>query len=256
MNSVTRNMMVTGLRDLGLDLGSQVLVHSSLSSLGHVEGAAGAVIDALLESVGPAGTVMVPTLTGTESDSPQNPPAFDPIKSPSWTGLIPEMFRKRSEATRSIHPTHSVAAIGANASELLTEHIDSITPCDERSPYGRLAREDNAYILLLGVEHESNTTFHHVEELASAEYHMQKELTPATLVLGEKRITRQYLLHQWGSPRRFNVMEKLFEERGIQRTGKIGDANVRLIGAKAMVQATLQCLRANRSFLLRDQPSL
>jgi len=213
------------------------------------------VIDALLETVGPSGTVVVPTLTGTESDSPDNPPEFDPKRTPSWTGLIPETFRKRAKAIRSVHPTHSVAAIGADATNLTMDHGLSVTPCDELSPYGRLARYDNGYVLLLGVEHESNTTFHHVEELAAVGYHMQKDTSLATLVIDGKRENRQFLLHQWGSPRRFNVMDKLLQERGIQKSGIIGNATVRLIQVNKMVLATLQCLRANKRFLLQDHPS-
>jgi len=87
-----------------------VLVHSSLSSLGCVEGGADAVIDALLDVLGPGGTLVVPTLTGTESLSAENPPRYDPDATPCWTGRVPETLRRRPGAMRSLHPTHSVAA--------------------------------------------------------------------------------------------------------------------------------------------------
>ena len=61
-------------------------------------------IDALLEAVGPGGTVLVPTLTGNETLSPAHPPVFDPTRTPCWTGAIPEAFRKRPAAVRSQHP--------------------------------------------------------------------------------------------------------------------------------------------------------
>lgn len=250
MTTVTGNNIVTGLSNLGLTPGSRVLVHSSLSSFGHVGGGADAVIDALLEVVGPAGTVLVPTLTGTESDSPEHPPIFDPDKA-CWTGRIPEIFRRRPEAKRSIHPTHSVAAIGADALKLTEGHINSITPCDGISPYGQLTQMENGYILLLGAGHQSNTMFHHVEEIAGVDYHMQREFTQATVVANGESLTRHYLLHQWGTPRRFDVMENIFIERGIQQTGQIGESTVRLINANLMVRATLQCLRSNMRILCR-----
>ena len=59
MGSVSQSEIVEGLKAGGLVAGCPVLVHSSLSSFGHVEGGADAVIDALLEAVG--GTVLVPT---------------------------------------------------------------------------------------------------------------------------------------------------------------------------------------------------
>ncbi|NOX44142.1 MAG: AAC(3) family N-acetyltransferase, partial [Caldiserica bacterium] len=58
---VTKDDIVRGLRELGLEVGAIVGVHSSLSSFGYVEGGADAVIDALLEVVGEEGTVVMPT---------------------------------------------------------------------------------------------------------------------------------------------------------------------------------------------------
>ena len=71
---VRRDDIVRGLRALGLAPGDVVLVHSSLGSLGHVEGGADAVIDALLDTVGTEGTVLVPTLTGSEGLDADHPP--------------------------------------------------------------------------------------------------------------------------------------------------------------------------------------
>ena len=48
--------------------GSVVLVHTSLSALGWVCGGAQAVVEALLDALGPDGTLVVPTHTGSNSD--------------------------------------------------------------------------------------------------------------------------------------------------------------------------------------------
>lgn len=252
MTNVTADDICTGLQQLGLSAGSRVLVHTSLSSFGHVEGGANALIGALLGAVGPAGTVLVPTLTATAQHSAENPPTFDPEKSVCWTGRVPETFRKRPEAIRSLHPTHSVAAIGADAEELTRDHTFSITPCDENSPYGKLAQYENGYVLLLGVDYESITTFHHVEELAGSDYHMQGGFSEATLFVKGEDIQRRYMLHQWGTPRDFNVMEPLFIERGIQQMTQIGESEVRLIQAQGLVRITLQCLRADARVLCKS----
>ncbi len=251
MATVTRNIIVEGLIRLELQTGSVVLVHSSLSRFGYVEGGANTVIDALLEVVGESGTVVVPTLTGTENHSPENPPVFDPENTPCWTGRIPEVFRNRPDAIRSIHPTHSVAAIGADALELTKAHISSVTPCDELSPYGKLAQLENGYILFLGVDHEVNTTFHHVEEVVGVDYHMQEGFARATLIMEGKRIYRHYMLHKWETVRDFNVMDTIFPERGIQHTTRIGDTDIRLVEARRMVQVTVQCLKADSRILVK-----
>jgi aminoglycoside 3-N-acetyltransferase len=234
---------------LGLREGASVLVHSSLSSFGTVEGGADTVIDALLDTVGPQGTVLVPTLTGSELLSADNPPRFDPALTPCWTGHIPETFRQRSQAIRSLHPTHSVAALGARAHELTAGHGYSITPCGRDSPYGRLANTGGD-ILLLGVTHESNTTFHHVEEIVGVRYHMQPGIVAAQVVVGQDVRTVHLMLHRYGSLRRFACLEPVFRERGIQRDGQIGKAHVRLIDARRMVDVTRQALLQDRTLLL------
>jgi len=249
MPSLTQSDIAAGLRDLGLYAGCNVLVHSSLSSFGHVEGGADSVIDALLEVVSESGTVIVPTLTGSERLNAENPPIFNPVSSAGWTGRIPETFRHRSNAIRSLHPTHSVAAIGANAVTLTQDHMDSVTPCDALSPYGKLPRLPDSFILLIGVTHTSNTTFHHVEEAAGLDYHMQPGFAKATIIASDREITRHLILHAYGTPRNFDIMEPLFLERGIQQNDIIGAATLRLINAQKMVDLTLQCVKADKHIL-------
>lgn len=246
---VSRDDVVAGLRRLGMKPGDKVLVHSSLSSFGRVEGGAETVIDALLEAVGPLGTVLVPTLTGDEALSPANPPRFDPVSTPCWTGVIPEMFRKRPGAIRSLHPTHSVAAIGQDAEAFTRDHWQSVTPCDELSPYGKLAGERNGYVLLIGASYQTLTILHHVEEIAGVDYHMQDKPVRAEIVVEGAPVYRHYLLHRYGTPRDFGTLEPLIVERGLQAETTVGKSRLRLIQASGLVETALRCLRANARFL-------
>jgi aminoglycoside N3'-acetyltransferase len=61
---VTKDDIKAGLLDLGLKRGDHAVVHSSLSSLGHVEGGAEAVIVALEEALTPDGTLVMATYSG------------------------------------------------------------------------------------------------------------------------------------------------------------------------------------------------
>ena len=250
--AVVASEIVQGLKALGLAPGSRVLVHSALSSLGYVEGGAETVIDALLEAVGGGGTLLAPTLTGNETLSPSNPPVFDPLNTPCWTGRIPETLRKRAGAIRSLHPTHSVAAIGADAQSLTSDHEYSITPCDEYSPYYKLAQAGNGYILLIGVDHESNTSFHCAEELVGVDYHMQPGFTKAKLVIEGQEIYRHYMLHRYGSARSFNIMDDVFTDHQVQKSGIIGSATVRLLKANEALRLMVRCLNADRRIFLNS----
>jgi len=249
--TVTSAEIAAALRRLGLEEGDVVLVHSSLSSLGHVEGGAEAVIEALLQVVGPSGTVVVPTLTGSPSDGPDNPPTFDVRATPCWTGCIPETFRRRPDAVRSLHPTHSVAAIGRKAAWLAAGHEHSPTPCGPDTPYGRLVAL-RGKVLLLGVDHNRSTLFHHIEEEAHVPYHLQKEPIQARVTDAEGRefLTPPIYIHSWETPRDFNRVEPRLISGGAERVGMVGSAPTRLVDAARMVEIVLAELARDPGVLL------
>ncbi len=249
---VTQDKILHDLRGLGIKPGSSVLVHSSLSSIGNVAGGAESVIAALLDAVGPGGTVLFPTLTGAESDGPQHPPHMDVVRSPCWTGRIPETARLRPDAMRSLHPTHSVAAIGAMKEEFTTGHETGVSPCDEQSPYYRLIRA-GGLILLLGVDQECNTTLHCCEEVAAVPYHLQAETTEGIVTdqIGARHIVTNQL-HEWRWERDFSQVDQWLAGIGALRIGKIGQATARLISAPRMADQVLMRLRSDPLSLLSD----
>lgn len=65
---VTRSTLAEQLGHLGVTPGETLLVHSSLSSLGWVNGGAVAVVQGLLDALGPDGTLVVPTQSADLSD--------------------------------------------------------------------------------------------------------------------------------------------------------------------------------------------
>jgi aminoglycoside 3-N-acetyltransferase len=162
---------------MGVRPGETLLVHSSLRSLGWVRGGAPAVVRALLDVLGPAGTIVVPTQTADNRDPSRwnDPPpaswwaeirnhvvAFDPASTPSSRmGAIAECVRRWPGAIRSRHPQTSFAALGRGAAALLDRH-ELEFQLGESSPLARLA-ETGARILLLGVGFDRCTAFHLAE---------------------------------------------------------------------------------------------
>ncbi len=149
-----RKDMVERFRDLGIKSGDHVLVHSSLHSVGPIDGGADALLDALLETVGRAGTIAAPTFSGL----PEPDGYFDPLESPSNVGVFTEVLRKRPDAFRSLHPTHSVAAIGERAEAFVRDHLKA-PAVGAGSPIDLIAQA-GGYVMLLGVTHTANTTIH------------------------------------------------------------------------------------------------
>ena len=61
MKPIIKKDILAALRSLGVENGSTVMVHTSLSKIGYVCGGAQTVIEALIEAVGEEGTIMMPT---------------------------------------------------------------------------------------------------------------------------------------------------------------------------------------------------
>ncbi len=250
---VSGERLAGDLRDIGLVDGDIVLVHSSLSRLGYVEGGANTVVDALLQAVAPGGTGLFPTLTGSEQDGPKCPPRMDARTTPGWTGRIPETARIRPDARRSLHPTHSVVALGAHARRYVLGHERSCTPCDEQSPYYRLI-DERGKILLLGVSQQSNTTLHCLEELAGVPYHLQAETTDGVVIDadGSAHIVRNRL-HLWRWERDFDRIDGPLVAANAMRIGRVGLAEARLIQADRLADVILPLLRNEPLYLLAPE---
>ena len=136
---VLKQDILDALEKLGIQNGQALMVHTSLSSLGFVCGGAQVVIEALLETVGSEGTIMMPTqswknldpTTGVHWEEPEewwqtirdHWPAYDKDITPTNTmGAVAEMFRKWPGTLRSDHPARSVAAKGKYARYLTEKH--------------------------------------------------------------------------------------------------------------------------------------
>lgn len=230
--NLTAEDLARGFGDSGLESGDVVLVHSSLSSLGWVEGGADAVIDALLYVVGPRGTVVFPTLTGSPQDSADNPPIFHAASTICWTGTIPETARKREDFMRSLHPTHSVIASGEMARWITSGHELVRTPCGYGSPYDKLA-DVGGKILIIGATQSVNTSFHMAEEMAGVPYVLQNE--PINVQIHDREDGEIHMqgiyLHRWGAERDYDSLEGAMIDIGICRIGHTGEAEVRLMDA-------------------------
>lgn len=169
---MTRNEIVRLLEPLGLR-SNHLVLHASLSSFGQVDGGAPTVCAALLEVVGDNGTIVVPaftcseTLSGGPGSGPTSRPvAFHPDLPVSRAiGRIAEAFRRLPGVLRSNHPTHSFAAWGRQAREVLSTQRDN-------NPLGPLKKLHvmQGQVLLLGTSLSAVTAVHLAEERLGAPY--------------------------------------------------------------------------------------
>jgi aminoglycoside 3-N-acetyltransferase len=165
--AVGREDLERDLTAAGLPDGAVAFVHSSLSRLGFVEGGAATVLAALRSTiVARGGTLAMPafTMTGTMYETLKSDQPFDVRETPTGMGRIAETLRQDKQSRRSIHPTHSVVALGARAEWLVADHHHSPFAFDADSPLGRVLEADG-FIMGLGTDLGPVTFYHVLEDL-------------------------------------------------------------------------------------------
>jgi len=147
------------------------VAHTAMKQLGFVEGGADGVVDALIEAIVTRrkGTLMLPafSIDGSMQATLAAGREFDVRTTPSNLGAIPEAFRRRPGVRRSIHPTHSFAALGPRA-EWLTEAHHQGPSFGPQSPMMR-ARDAGGVLAGLGT-HLGTVTFYHCLEDSEADF--------------------------------------------------------------------------------------
>ena len=174
----TRQSLSEKLSGLGIGAGHIVMVHAAMSRVGRMLHGPDALIGALLDTVGSQGTIMSYTdWDGTYDDLldesgyvlPEwrnHVPPFDPAASRAArdNGTLPEFIRTVRGASRSGNPGASVAAIGAAAHWLTSDH-----PLDygygEGSPFAKLVQIQGK-VLMIGAPLDTMKLLHHAEHLA------------------------------------------------------------------------------------------
>ncbi len=152
-----------------------VIAHASLKPFGYINQGAEAVVHAMLDSFN---GVLMPTFTyktmvtpevgppnngityGAEKDLNKMAQPFTPnMPADKMMGIVPETLRTHPSALRTSHPILSFA--GMNVDEML-----SAQSMDEPlAPIGALAHQDG-WVVLINVDHSSNTSIHYAEKLA------------------------------------------------------------------------------------------
>jgi len=242
---LSKRQIVEGLRALGLPRGAILMVHSSLSSLGQVDGGADTVIDALLEALGPEGTLLMPTHPARDGRT------FDPDTIPSEMGIISETFRLRPGVLRSRHPYHPVAAYGARAEEMLRDHELSAVPDGPETPYGRLITL-GGWVLHIGCDLDTLTLLHTVEAELDMPYLRELEMK---YVDAQGKVQTLHIKRCPGGHRGGVLkFDRLFREEGAMTVGRIGRAVCRLLFAPKAAAIMRREMARDPFFALDDNP--
>lgn len=249
VDPITHDQLVADFRHLGVAAGMILLVHASLSRVGWVIGGTQTMIETLLEVLGPAGTLMMPTHSADWSEPSRwrHPPvpaeSFDAIRAamPAWDaersptramGALAEAFRRWPGTLRSHHPQTSFTALGPASHALLDDHRlgDAL---GETSPLGRLYALDGQ-VLLLGVDHGNNTSLHLAEYRSEWPGKTWHEEGAAVSVNGQRRWQRFTEL-KFSDDDFLDIGHAFEQNKRKVRVGTVGGAESRLFRQRPLV---------------------
>jgi len=248
---VTEAQILNDLKKLGIKRGDIIFVHSSLKSIGFVESGPETVINALMEIIGSEGTLVMPcfSLQGSMVETLESDLIFDPQKTPSTVGAIPEAFRKRPGVSRSIHPTHSVCAWGLKAKCITEEHERASTNFGPGTPFYKIM-EEGGFILGLGVDFGPITFVHAIEDILEEfplKVYLNKEYTARIIDYDgrlkemkvrahDPKVAKTRIDQEEGRWIR-NFFTNYLTAKGFLRSGFVGEARCWIIKAKDLFEA-------------------
>lgn len=161
MTKINKELLVNDLVNLGVDKGDTILIRAGLGAIGRIDGGANTFIDALLDAVGPDGTIVSLAFTSASFlRKPRKEDAFNRNKK-SYAGALPNAMLNREESFRSKHPMCSYVAIGKKAQYITSDHNEK-SPAYE--PVRKIIELNGKNILIGCVKSSPGFTTAHLAE--------------------------------------------------------------------------------------------
>jgi len=233
---------------LGL-AGKPVIAHASLKKFGEIRGGPQTVIQALLTSC--SGLIM-PTFTyktmvtpgvgspnngityGSGKDLNKMAEPFRPDMPPDkMMGVLPATLLLIKETIRTSHPILSFSGIQADEILLPQTMSDPLEPI-------RALTEKDGWVVLINVDHTSNTSIHYAEKLAGRKQFVRWALTPDRIV---------ECPGYPGDSSGFDAIEEHIQADTI-RVDMEGGAFIQAISLKRLVEVTVELIKKEPLALL------
>jgi aminoglycoside N3'-acetyltransferase len=257
----TNSEFMDFLQSLGFTPGAMVMVHSSFSNVKRrvPDITPERLIRQMQELVGREGTLLMPTFSfrGRQSHYVDTHTHFEVRHTPSSVGVLTEVFRKMPGVIRSYHPTHSVAAWGGHAQEILsTHHLGSTFGVT--SPFYRL-REYDGLVVGLGRRYRYTFTITHVaEELNPRSREIAFDPRPRRMVIadGDVQVPYEFRVLIPGLPREYERISRVMRKHNILRYVTLNGLPCAVTRAEPFLRRALELADENMYILKPPRTAL
>ena len=241
--SIGEEDFVSALKSLGVKNGDTLFVHSAIDKFGKVGPSydpkvlCGSLVRALKKSVGPKGTLAMPTFTYSYCETR----VFDMDKSPSEVGALSEFFRKQRGVIRSQHPIFSIAASGTGARALVKSGTDAF---GDDSIFGNVRRQ-NALLVFLGSTFKSCTLGHHITQMHGVPYRSIKTFS-GVIKHGRRsrKVDATYFVRPLDGTIDIDLsrLENRLAEEGLLKKGHLGASTIECARAQDIYNVGMEML--------------
>jgi len=258
----TRASLGDDLTRIGLRAGDTVMVHAAMRKVGPLLNGPDALSNAILDVVGPEGTVLVYTSWDSLHDDLMDDdgrvlpewrdhvPGFDRQASRAvrMNGIIAEFVRTMPGAHRSANPGASVAAVGKLAGWITADHPQDYG-YGEGSPLAKLV-DRGGRVLMVGAPWDTMTLVHHADHLADLPDKLVRRYeVPFTGAAGKTwRVVEEFDTTEpvmEGLPEHYiEQIVSAYVAGGAGCEGLIGLAPSLLVDAKPMLESAINWLEA------------
>lgn len=245
-SGISKLQLIGDFKSIGIKNGDSVLVHSSLSKIGFVDGGAKTVVDALFDVVGEKGTLLFPAfpVIGRAKTHLENNPFFDINEAKSQMGSITEYFRKLNDVHRSFHPTDSMCAKGPLAEYYTNSHFGQLTPYTENSPFRKLCTKKGKILMLGTTLNGACTNLHTLEDAVDFKFPVydEKIIEVKMIDADGKESVMKTKVHNpdYSAKRNCDALKPMFEKEDVLVNGIIGEAKSMLIDAGKMLEVMIK----------------
>ena len=247
---ITRSRLLSDLSKLGLASGDTVMLHASVKAVGWIVGGPDMVLRAMLDVLGTTGTLMM----YVKCEEPLNEiddwpedwqkaylaecPPFDPYRTRAnrrWR-ILTEYVRTWPGARCSDHPEARVAAVGADADWITSDHPLQFG-YGAGSPHEKLC-DVGGKILLLGRLFDSLTILHYAEHMADIPNKRTERYRWPVLRDGKRewiefeQFDTSNGITDWPDGSYFQTISKEYMAQGRYEVGRVGAADSYLFDAR------------------------
>lgn len=251
--------VISEIKEFGIDKGDILIVHSSMDGLEKTDAIPEMFINTLLDLVGNEGTLVFPAFPMEKKmkkakdggSGNEDYLIYDPQKTPSWTGLMPNIFCRYPGVIRSLFPHNSLAAKGKHAEAMMKDNLNGNLAHGEYSAW-EYCINHHAKILFLGLlPYHCNTVIHVAEDLLSdswpiRDWYEHKKYLVVT-PQGNKLVTSRERRRYWARYiAEHNVSYKL-TKKNLLMEKNIGGIDLGFISdSKKVVQFLINEAKSNR----------